>query len=198
MSARSALAIMSLALVPSLVLAQHGGGSGPDLSTVAPKEAAQFDFLVGLWELDVKPVINTLAAKIHGVPKFAGTWKAWKSLDGWGMVDELRITDASGNPRTFAHAVRIYDPTARRWSTQNLDVYRSVFTASTGEWKGSEMIVTSRNTDKDGKAYISRGRYYDITPQAFKFDQDRSFDEGKTWDGNLRVLAKRVAASATR
>ncbi len=45
---------------------------------------------------------------------------------------------------------------------------------------------------------MTRTRYYDITADAFRMQQDRSTDNGKTWEeGVLTIDAKRVAASAT-
>src|SRR4051812_8219158 len=93
--------------------AQHGGAAAP--MRTAPTEAKQFAFLIGEFDLVVKPAASGLAQKIHGVPKMVGTWKGWRALDGFGVEDELRITDASGNPRVLAHAVRYYDATAHHW-----------------------------------------------------------------------------------
>src|SRR5262245_40799697 len=76
-------------LSPLSLVAQHSatGGSRPALSPA--REASQFDFLVGQWELVVTPKVNSLAAKIHGAPTFLGTWKAWRAVDGFGVEDEL-------------------------------------------------------------------------------------------------------------
>lgn len=195
MKFRSTIAAL-LMLSPTLVAAQHP--SGAPASRSIPADAKQFDFLVGQWELVVKPQAVSLGQRIHGVPKMLGTWKAWRSLDGWGITDELRITDESGNPRGLSYAVRMYDPTSRRWSINTADVYRSVFTSSASEWKDNRMTTASKGTDAEGKAYVGRSRYHDITPMSFRFQQERSFDDGKTWNQTLTIEAKRVAATAPR
>ena len=82
-------------LLPGAAIAQHSGGGAPP-PPVAPKEGTQFDFLVGQWELIGQPQATTLAQRIHGVSKLPGTWKAWRAMDGWGIQDELRLTDPSG------------------------------------------------------------------------------------------------------
>ena len=188
--------LFMLVMMSSAARAQHGGGP---IIRSAPREAAQFGFLIGQWELTVKPAASGLAQKIHGVPKLVGTWKAWRAFDGFGVEDELRITDASGNPLSLSHAMRYYDATAKRWTATTLDVYRGVFTASTAEWKDGAMMVTSRGSDAEGKAYVARSRYYEITPASFRFRQDRSTDDGRSWtEGVLSIDAKRVAAAATR
>jgi len=197
MVTRRALTLISLLMFATAVQAQHGGGGAS--TRTAPAEANQFAFLVGQWELAVRPKASTLAMKIHGVPKLAGTWKAWRAFDGFGIEDELRITDASGNPLTLSHAMRNYDGAAKRWTTTTLDVYRGVFTPSTANWRDGKMTVTSRGVDGDGKAYVSRATYSDITPTSFRFRQDRSMDGGQEWtEGVLTIDAKRVAASASR
>jgi hypothetical protein len=189
---------LATALAPSPASAQHGGAS-PSLVTTAPKESQQFAFLIGQWELEAKPQATTLAQKIHGVRKLVGTWSAWRALDGWGVVDELRITDPSGNPMLLSHAVRIYDPTAHHWKTSALDVYRTTYTQGTGEWQNGELVSTSRTFDADGKPVVNRTRFRDIKAASFRMQQDKSMDDGKTWtEGTLIIDAKRIAAVAPR
>ena len=148
--------------------------------------------------LEVRPAVSGLAARIHGVPKLVGTWKAWRAFDGFGVEDELRISDESGNPKTLAHATRVYDAAGRRWTTSTLDVYRATFGASTAEWAENRMTSTSRGTDKDGKPFVTRTRFSDITPTSFRFVQERSTDDGRTWTETLRIQAKRTAPTAAR
>ena len=196
MAVRSTFLLLVI-LVSSPARAQHGGGTASFRS--APREAAQFRFLVGQWELVVRPAASGLAQKIHGVPKLVGTWKAWRAFDGFGVEDEMRITDEAGNPRSLSHAMRYYDAAAMRWTTSALDVYRGAFTMSTALWRDSTMTVTSRGADGEGKPYLSRARYSDITPTGFRFRQDRSMDNGVTWtEGVLTIEARRVAATAPR
>ena len=189
--------IKALLLLPTLLSAQHVAAAAPPVRS-APAEAKQFDFLIGQWELEVKPQAAGLAQRIHGVPEMLGTWKAWRALDGWGITDELRITDESGNPRGLSHAVRMYAPTARRWNVSTADVYRGTFQSSTAAWKDGNMTMTSSDTDSKGKTFMSRTRYFDITPTSFRFQQERSFDEGVKWAQTLSIEAKRIAAVAPR
>jgi hypothetical protein len=163
------------------------------------KEATQFDFLVGQWEIEVTPKVNGLAAMIHGAPRLTGTWKAWRAFDGFGIEDELRVVDGSGNPIALSHAQRVYDAKAKRWTLATLDVYRARFTQSSGQWQDGEMRTTGTGTTPEGKATLTRTRYYEITPERFRMRQDRSIDEGATWEeGVLAIAAKRVAAKAAR
>jgi hypothetical protein len=181
------------------VRAQHSGATSAAPVTVAPKEGTQFDFLVGHWEIVAQPKATTLAQRVHGVPKLPGTWKAWRAMDGWGLEDEIRLTDASGNPRLLTHTVRYFDSAARRWTIAAIDVYKGVASQSTAEWRGADMIVSGRGTDEDGRAYVSRATFTKITASSFSYRLDRSFDNGKTWtEGVTTIDAKRVAATAPR
>ena len=199
MTARSCLALLGLLAAPAGAVAQHGTAGATPPSHIAPREAAQYDFLIGQWELVVKVPPASLAARIHGVPKLTGSWKAWRALDNWGVEDELRITDQAGNPVALTHAVRIYDRATGRWTVSALDVYRARFQPVTAEWRNGEMHLGSSGTDQDGKGYQTRTRIYDITPASFKFQQDRSTDGGRTWTEKVLTFdAKRVAAAAPR
>ena len=197
MTTRSTIALLTLLAVPTVVLAQHGDGGAPP-SRVAPREASQFDFLVGPWELEVRVPASTLAQRIHGTPRLLGSWKAWRAFDGWGIEDEMRLTDGSGNPMNLLHSLRVYDATAHGWSLTGLDVYRTRFSSSTAEWRDGVMTLTGRGTDAEGHAQVTRTRFTDITPTTFKWRQERSTDDGRTWTEALRLEAKRVAAVAPR
>ena len=192
------VSFVTLAALATSATAQHGREVAP-LQTTAPAGASQFEFLVGQWEIVAEPRVEGLAARIHGNPRLPGTWKAWRAFDGWGIEDELRLTDASGNPRALTHAVRVYDATARQWKVSSLDVYRSSFLTATAEWREGEMHVEARGTDPQGRSFVLRSLFHDITANGFRLQQDRSYDDGRTWtEGFLKVEAKRVAAAAPR
>ena len=187
------ISIAALVLLPATGAAQHTPAGAPP-SYSAPREVSQYDFLLGEWELTIKLPPTSLATRIHGMPKLLGTWKARRALDGFGIMDELRITDQAGNPRAFTQATRIYDAGARRWSITSLDVYRSRFQSAAGEWKNGEMHLTGSGVGADGAPLQTRTRIYDITADGFKFQQDHSADGGKSWkDKALLITAKRTA-----
>ena len=194
----SLLPILALVALPGSLPAQHRPAAG-QTPPAAPGEARQHDFLIGQWELTVRVPPSGLAQRIHGTPRLSGTWKAWRAFDGFGIEDELRITDAAGNPTSFSHAMRWYDRATRTWQVANLDVYRSRLVTTTAEWRDNVMTMLTRGTDAEGKPVLFRSRFHDITPNSFRWQQDRSSDDGKRWtEGILRIEAKRVAATAPR
>jgi hypothetical protein len=199
MRARALSVLAAMVLLPLVVRAQHAGGGEQVGETRAPREATQYDFLVGQWELTVTPKVSGLVGFIHGAPKLRGSWKGTRALEGWGIEDELRIADESGNPVAYTHFVRVYDAKTKRWVVTAVDVYRKRATISSAEWQGGEMLSTSDGVDPDGKAYRTRTRITDITPTAFHFQQDVSYDKGATWDeAHLVIDAKRMSGTASR
>jgi hypothetical protein len=184
---------------PGEIIAQHGAAGTRAPATTAPKEATQFDFLIGQWELTVMPKVSGLAARIHGAPRLVGTWKAWRAFDGFGIQDELRIMDGSGNPNSLSHSLRIFSGTDKRWVISAVDVYRGKATTSSAVLQGAELVVSGGGVDAEGKAFVTRTRFHGITRDKFLFQQDRSTDNGRTWtDGVLKIEAKRTAAAAPR
>lgn len=190
--------LLSLALTcPITVLAQQGSDPVAALASSAPAESKQFDFLLGQWQVEVHPKISSLVAMIHGTPRLVGTWKAWRTADGVGVEDELRIVDGSGNPISLNRSQRSYAKAEGHWKIRADDTTHGRTSEATGQWAGGEMRVEGHFTEA-GKSTTTRTRYYEITADSFRMQQDRSTDGGKTWDeGALTIEAKRVAASAT-
>lgn len=196
---RTLLLVAALSTTAGTLRAQQHGGAPARPLVAAPKEAEQFAFLVGQWEVTVMPKVSSLAARIHGQPKLVGSWKAWKALDGFGIEDELRIIDASGNPNALTHTVRMYDAAQSRWTQTSVDVYRARFTTANGTFADGAITLRSVGRDAEGKPFVQRTRFYDITATSFKWQSDRSMDGERTWEeGVLRMEARRVAASAPR
>lgn len=197
---RSILIAALLLAVAPFASAQHAGASGAALpATTAPSQARQFDFMIGLFEVTLTPKVNGLAAMIHGTPHLAGTWKGWRALDGFGIDDELRIVDGSGNPRSLSHAMRVWSQTESRWNITTADAYRGRVSIGSGQMADAEMRTNGQGVDGEGKAYLSRNRFFAIGPDGFKMEQDRSYDDGKTWEeAVIAIEAKRSAPTAAR
>ena len=194
----SGFALLLALLVPHFAAAQHAPESASATTTGTPSEAKQFDFLLGQWDLQVHPKVSSLAAMIHGAPKLGGTMKAWRVLEGVGIEDEMRIVDASANPISLTRALRIYAKADARWKVSGVDATHGRVSESSGQWQNGEMRLEGRATDAEGKPVITRTRYFEISADAFRMQQDRSSDGGQTWeDAVLAIDAKRTAASAS-
>ncbi len=166
--------------------------------TVRSSEASQFDFLLGEWQLEVRPKVSGLVAMIHGAPRLIGTWKASRSIDGSGVEDDMHIVDGSGNPLSSNHTRRVYDTVRQRWSISGKDIQNGRSSAASGQWLNGEMHLDGQFVEAEGKTTLTRTRYYDISASGFHMQQDRSTDNGQTWDeAVLTIDAKRAAPGTT-
>ncbi len=159
--------------------------------------ANDFDFLLGSWQIELTPKVSSLAVLIHGQPKLRGSWKAWRGLDGRGVIDELRVVDGSGNPKSYSHSLRLYDPDTRQWLISTLDVYRARLSQLSAETVAGSMQIAGSGTAHDGSEYLSRNRFSEISGDHFRMQQDRSYDGGASWEEAVLVIeADRIGADA--
>ena len=154
------------------------GSSG----VAAAPEERQFDFLIGQWKVSGEAKTNGLLALIHGTPKLVGSWKAWRVADGHGIEDELTLTDASGNPASAVHFTRTFSREENCWKISSRNTYNGSAPPATARWQGDEMLVMGSGASPEGKRYRNRTHFAAITPVSFRMVQDRSYDEGKTWE----------------
>jgi len=179
---------------PLASFAQTGVSTARPVASV-PAEARQFDFLVGRWAIEARPKVSSLVAMIHGAPRLTGSWQASRSPDGMGVDDEMRIVDGSGNPLSLTRTHRGWVAADKRWKISGTDVLRKHSSESTAQWIGGEMNVSGHSADPDGTPQLTRTRYFQITPNSFRMQQDASSDNGRTWDEATIVIdAHRVAA----
>jgi len=194
-----AFALASIVAAAPPARAQHGPlATTPDVVTAPPAEAHQFDFLLGDWSLVALPHVSKMVALVHGQPKLGGRWKAWRSVEGFGIEDELRLTTDGGDPALFAHSLRIFDRAARRWSAATVDVYRTRLQTATATWKDGVMETSGESTTDDGHRYLSRARFTAIGRDSFHYELQRSYDGGTTWEDPQIVIEAHRAAPAPR
>ncbi|MEO7324859.1 MAG: hypothetical protein ABIW82_08520 [Dokdonella sp.] len=166
-------------------------------TTAIPAEARQFDFLIGRWQVEVHPKVSSLVAMIHGTPHIAGSWTAVRAADGFGVVDDLRVVDGSGNPLSSNHSVRAYVAAEKQWKISAGDTAKKRDGESHGQLHDGVMLLEGRYTDNEGNVTLTRTRYLDITAGSFRMQQDRSTDNGQSWDENaLTIDATRVTSAA--
>jgi hypothetical protein len=151
-------------------------------------EMRQFDFLVGQWQVNGEVKTSGIMALVHGQPKLAGSWKAWHTADGQAIEDELTLTDASGTLLSAVHFTRRFSREEKCWKISARDAYKGALPQATARRQGDDMLVTSSGTTPEGKHYRHRTHYLDITPAGFRMVQDRSYDDGKTWDTAAMTL----------
>jgi hypothetical protein len=172
---------------------QSAAQDGPALKA-PPPEASQFDFLVGEWTVDV-------TSKAPGTPpQYHGVWRAAKTLNGLGVVDEYGIVDDSNRVVYSGTTLRVFDTKAGKWTMRYVDQLGG----RTGRWselvgvkEGREIHVEQRGQALDGRTTILRIRYYNIQPHHFSWAADQSSDGGATWVRDyLRLEATRRSKTA--
>ena len=192
---RSFLFLIALSL-SSVGQAQHPAHTQDDTGAARPS-ARQFDFLLGEWRLKVTPKVGGMAALIHGTPELVGTWRAARTFGGQGIEDELRISDASGNPSTWARSLRVFSPSDNSWRSATVDAQRVRAWTGTASWRDGEMWQDIRSVDGEGTPDQVRTRFYEISRTGFRVRQDRSYDDGKSWDeGVLDMVATPASSTA--
>jgi len=185
---RLLVVLSSLVWVSAVAFAQ---AAAPDAA--APRRG--FDFLIGEWSLHVHVKVSSLAALIHGTPTLVGTWKAEAGADG--VDDDLRIMDASGNPVSGSKSHRVFDATGTLWKITSTDTYHGRTSEASGHVQDGEVRIEGRSVDAAGNVVRTRTRYFAITQTSFRMQQDRSTDDGQTWDeAVLTIDAQRAAAKA--
>jgi hypothetical protein len=197
--ALSLLCAAAFTLLASAASAQHaapGGDAAP--STTPPAEAHQLDFLLGEWTLVAKPHVSTMVALFHGQPELTGSWKAWRSVEGFGLEDEMRLQGPSGDPLSFSHALRIFDRASGRWLATSVDVYRTRMQTSRGTWSGNALTSEAEVQGDDGRTVLVRTRFDSITADGFRWQQQRSYDAGATWEEPSLVIEAHRARAARR
>lgn len=128
-----------------------------------PPEAAQFDFWVGEWDA-------VWGDNLRGVNRISKRW------------DRVIVEEFDGKPgmQLEGHSVSVYDSNERQWKQTWVDDSGS-YLDFTGHFKDGKMTL-ARSFRKDGKTVHQRMLWYDITPDAFKWNWERSVDAGKTWE----------------
>lgn len=157
-----------------------------DQPPAPPPESSQFDFLLGAWNIEETP-------NMEGVPeKVRGRWTAQKSADGYMVTDEFRILDDAGRTVYLGETYRVYNPGAKQWTFRYVEPQFGTWHEGTGRREGDEMHLVQKNRRPDGKESLLKIRYYDITPQHFRWAGERSEDGGKTWQPGPRIEATRA------
>jgi len=139
-----------------------------------PPEAAQFDFWLGEWDA-------SWGENLHGVNRITRRW------------DRVVVEEFDGRPGMplEGHSVSAYDATAKQWKQTWVDNTGSYLDFA-GGFKDGRMIL-ARAFQKDGKTIQQRMVYFDITPDSFKWNWERSLDEGKTWQAMWEIVYTRRA-----
>ena len=157
----------------------------------APMETAQFAFLLGSWENEVKSMVD-IENKRYGQP-VKGIWTAKFASEGFGIQDEWRAVGwvGAGGP-----TIRSFDPVSRKWVMTYIPVNQprgnTWLMEGAFDEKGN-LEGQFESTDRRGRPFIQKVFFYDIEKDRFSWRADRSYDGGKTWiEGFMVAEQKRI------
>ncbi len=138
------------------------------------RNAEAFTFLVGEWEIEMLVMPDGATAgrrAISSVRRF---------LDGTALLDEIRHVDESGQVNFRGASFRTYIPERDRWYVVWMMANVEGYSELRAEVIDGEVRTTGQGRDPGGEL-LERGRYHDISVDAYSFTLERSYDGGKTW-----------------
>lgn len=180
--------LLTAALFASLSLAacKHTTERNPPMTNIPEGRPGEFDFLQGEWKI------------AHQRLKAPGDWdtfegeaSCWTILGGIGSVEELRIP-----ARDFAGmGLRLLDQEKKVWNDLWMNAKSGVLLGpgTSGGFTNGAGIFDAAET-VDGKTFIYRGVWDEITPTSCRWRQMTSEDGGVTWSENWIMHWTRVAA----
>lgn len=161
-----------LLLAPALPAQSNAGKSQAELRAAFAAHKGDFDYLLGDWRFDA-------THKEYG--KFGGYWSAVRLANEGQILDEFRVVGDSGQTYDLSSTVRSYNALQDRWELVTVGSPNGLQNLGTAQRVGNEVHIEQRFGVGGPNPSIFRIRYYDIGPDHFSWNADRSTDDGKTW-----------------
>jgi len=140
-----------------------------------------FDFLFGGWRITNHRLLRRLAGCTDW-ETFVAQQKAWPILGGLGNMDEFR--PESWKPGFIGMTLRLFNPSAQRWSIYWMDNQGvSLEPPVMGRWQGDTGIFTGTDVFA-GKTITVRFTWQRLGPEAARWEQEFSPDQGNNWEKN--------------
>lgn len=147
-----------------------------------------FDFEIGSWTTTLSRLVSPLSGSTDWVA-YKGTTVVSPIWDGLANIVELDVTGSAG--RIQALSLRLYDPTARRWSLHSASVRGGMSPPAVGTFGDGRGVFISEESFGD-RAILVRFVISDITPDSCRFEQAFSADGGTTWETNWIAVDHRI------
>lgn len=135
-------------------------------------DSTLFDFWVGKWNL---------------------TWKNGDGTEGKGTNNVIRILDGKVIQENFVDmkgfkgsSMSVLTPRTKTWKQAWADNQGGYFDFE-GFVEGDKRGFKTQPKEVNGKVYVFRMVFYDITKDSFIWDWEGSTDGGKTWSLNWRI-----------
>jgi hypothetical protein len=157
-----------------------------------PDGRHDFDFGFGTWHTSIEKLDRSFVHSNTWL-KFSGTVTGAKIWKGAATLEEI---EADGAGRHFEIlSVRTYNPQTHQWSITGA--------SSAGGPLGPSMYGTFNNgrgvfydqEPSNGRMVLVRQTFFDISANAYSFEQALSDDGGATWEPNFKAHLTRLSSS---
>lgn len=158
------------------------GGAGGEKPMEGPRDGqADFDFIIGSWNVHNRRLRQPLTGSDSWY-EFEATSVARKVWGGLANMDEFDGKAPSGRIRGMT--LRLYDPKARQWSLYWSNAANGTLdTPMVGEFKDGRGEFYDQETFQGRSIYV-RFIWSGITPSSCRWEQAFSADGGRTWETN--------------
>jgi hypothetical protein len=157
----------------------------------APPELSQFAFLIGSWRCEV-----CVKGTDGAWQRYEATWVGRYILDGYVIADEYRMTNELGELVVHGMNFRSYHVTNKSWMMRWLDATRSSWVELGSERLGGVQVspetITFKLVDLFAPDAISRVTFSNMSADHFTWREDKSVDQGTTWNEFVTIEARRA------
>jgi hypothetical protein len=154
-----------------------------------PREASQFDFLLGDWQA------RTVRYRPDGseIGGYGGTWRARHLHDRRMVLDEFTARLDDGSEISYMATLRTFCAATGRWEMTFLIAHQPQLISSfSGVFEDHEMKLEGSGRTLAGQPVVARVRFFDITPRSFEWENRVSLDGGATWYRDSAISARRA------
>jgi hypothetical protein len=156
----------------------------------APKEAGQFDFLIGSWSVQGTRYDPSGAVQL----RYQARWRAEYLHDRRMVLDDFAFVSPSGEELSSFVTLRTYAHATSRWEIAGLFALQP---GMNGQWNGravgAEMHLAAEIRMPNGSILHNRERFHDIEADEFRWESLNSHDDCATWTLVSALTATRLS-----
>ncbi len=150
-----------------------------------------FDFIYGRWSVHNRKLRDVTDPNCDEWVEFDATSEAFPILDGIGHIDRLYVLDPPDGPPFEGFTLRLFDPAADTWSIwwSSTRAPGRLDPAVVGRFDAGHGIFDADDV-LAGRAVKVRFAWL-ASPDAPRWTQSFSFDEGTSWQLNWEMQLQR-------
>lgn len=155
-------------------------------SPSTPSRLNEFDFLQGHWAIQNRRLLDQ---STDAWDEFDGEARCWSILDGQVSVEELRLPARN----FFGMGLRVFNREKNHWEDFWMNASRGVLMTPPAVGQFIDGVGTFESDYLDGDVKLKvRGIWDQVTPNACRWHQEISRDNGAAWAPNWWMNWTRV------